>query len=105
MSLKRLTYIGHHHPDGMLRRVLTRSLAEGAIWVCHFEHGWNGAGQSVTFFYVQPLPTEENRIELHEGHVFVREDAVEPGGPEGGLRLKPRPKAEDWGVPRKRRAR
>ena len=103
--MKRLTYIGHHHPDGMIRRVILRSFTEGYVWVCHWEHGWNGAGQSCTFFYFQPLPFEENRIELREGQAFVREDAVEPGGAEGGLRLRPMPKPDGWGVPRKRRGR
>lgn len=103
--MKRLTYIGHHVPDGMLRRVILRSVTEGYVWVCHFEHGWNGAGQSCTFFYFQPLPFDEDRIHLHEGHTFVDEDAVELGGPEGGLRLKPRPKPEGWGVPRGKRRR
>lgn len=105
MTLKRITYIGHHHPDGMLRRVFMRTLAEGYVWVSHVAHGWNGAGQSVTFCYYQPLPFGEDRLEMHEGYAFVREDATDLGGPEGGLRLRPPPKGADWGVPRHKRGR
>lgn len=89
-ELKPITFIGHHLDDGLLRRVVMRHMRDGYIWVSHVTHGWNAAGQSITQGWCQPLPAEENRIELREGFMFVREDAVEPGGPEGGLRLKPR---------------
>jgi hypothetical protein len=89
MALKRITYIGHHHPDGLLRRVFMRTPTEGWVWVSHVVHGYNGNGESITQGIVQPLPTEESRIEIVSGDVFVREDAVEPGGAEGGLRLRP----------------
>ncbi len=104
-TLRRITYIGHHHPDGLIRRVFMRSLTEGYVWVSHVVHGWNGAGQSITQGIVQVLPTEEDRLVLRDGETFVDEAATEPGGPEGGLRLRPRPKPPDWGKPRKDRRR
>jgi hypothetical protein len=102
-ELKSLKFMGHHNPDEMMRRVINRSATEGSVWVSHWEHAWNGLGEPITKFYVQPLPFDESRIELVSGLVFVSEDAVEPGGPEGGLRLKPGPKPQTWGVPRGKR--